>query len=230
VRGSGKKKYWIMHTVLLITIIMGFVFASGCFEDLFGKPNNSEKTAMTDKQILKMGEEAIISHGGQKMSVTVDSFKEYKPRVDGENCLKLKWYHLQFKYTNVGDEEIRNPIPTRYSSYTLVKSSAFTLVDSKGNEVFDNDYCVEYPVETYNPHPPDEILSQGSTHYLTKKYLFSDNTSGPERMQSFTNIRDVRNGAVFHYKQLSCLDDRYDTHNCPYNNITEDDISWIVFP
>jgi WD40 repeat protein len=29
-RGVGERKYWILHTVLAITIIIGFVFASGC--------------------------------------------------------------------------------------------------------------------------------------------------------------------------------------------------------
>jgi len=35
-RGSGKRKSWIMYTILAITIVIGLVFASGCADVFFG--------------------------------------------------------------------------------------------------------------------------------------------------------------------------------------------------
>lgn len=161
----------------------------------------------------------------------MNSFKEYKPTIRANDpCLKLKWYILEFYYTNVGNEEIRNP--KQYLSDTIDEISAFTLVDSKGNELkLRMGYCPEYPVETYDPHPPDEILSPGKTHVLTRTYLFSDNnTVEPKWFQYYTsNILDIHNGAVVHYKQIRCLDDRYDSNNCWFSKTTADDIAWIVY-
>jgi hypothetical protein len=278
-----------IQILVVVLIVCAFVFAGGCFEDIFGKTNDTGKTVTTDKeganytepyctrplccgvitcpnmtnnnclggcglvcvetellqkvkpssstncttsQILKTGEEAIISIQGQKLAVTVDSFKEYKPSniEKDSSCLRLKWYVLQIKYTNVGDEEIRNPMAKRYSRYAF----PFTLVDSKGNELTypnANAHCPEWPVETYDPNPPDEILFPGGTGYYTGKYIFTDNnTVEPEWFKYLPNIRDIQNGAAVHYKQIRCLDDRYDSNNCPNNKITEDDIAWTVYP
>ena len=232
-----------IQTLIVVLFVCAFVFASGCFEDVFGKTNDTGKTATigtedvnftepyctrplccgvitcpnqtnnncrggcglvcvcglicvktelfqqvkpgsstncTTSQILKTGEEAIISIQGQKLAVTVNSFKEYKPRNlnKDSSCWRLKWYVLQIKYTNVGDEEIRNPLmPKRNSRYDF---PPFTLVDSKGIELTypnANANCPEWPVETPYLQPEDEILSPGETKYFSGKYIFTDNNT-----------------------------------------------------
>ena len=60
--------------------------------------------------------------------------------------------------------------------------------------------------------------------------LSDNNTVEPKWFKYLPNIRDLQNGAVVHYKQIRCLDDRYNSNNCWFSKTTEDDIAWIVFP
>jgi len=50
VRGFGEKKFWIVHTVLAITIVIGLVFASGCADVSFGSQKFGDFGTSVDEQ------------------------------------------------------------------------------------------------------------------------------------------------------------------------------------
>ena len=48
-RGFGERKFWIVRTILVITLIIAFVFASGCldFFKSFGGTKTGAQTTLT---------------------------------------------------------------------------------------------------------------------------------------------------------------------------------------
>jgi len=49
-RGFGEKKFWTLHTVLAITIVIGLVFASGCADVSFGSKKIGDFGTTTEEQ------------------------------------------------------------------------------------------------------------------------------------------------------------------------------------
>jgi DNA-binding beta-propeller fold protein YncE len=199
-------------------------------------PDWTASVSATKYQNLKIGDTAIISvseYGSpgrySNISVSVNSFNEYKPNKEltyPERCNQGTWYKLQLKCKNAGDrEEATNPF---YSGNGI-------LVDSKGNEIPRSGCDDTYSVSISGGVIVSEKIvyePQGSSHlrpgiwnYNNLTYVFSDDaTSG---LPSYSNMRD---GAVFHFKNRRCLDTTFSTGCCPYDKIVEDDISWVVAP
>jgi len=284
----------IIQTLVIVLIVCAFVFAGGCFEDVFGKTDDTAKTVTTDKyktndtgktvttdkkdtnyagpyctppmcdtpdtcppdcypykcpsnncpggcgmeciktiatpppnrtnptiplkfQNLKIGEEAIIFLRGQKIAVTVNSFKEYKPdtkSVRPEWCNQATWYKLQLKVKNAGEDVIFYPYLDGH------------LTDSNG-DLISRSYCREI----YGEENSDDVssLPTGETRYFDITYVFSDNQTllqlNPYANMDYTNMQ---NGAVFIYTTEVCPVEKSGCR--PYPNVWVDQASWIVFP
>ncbi|MDD1682585.1 MAG: hypothetical protein LUO98_02005 [Methanoregula sp.] len=185
------------------------------------QPNQIPPTGVPTYRNLKIGDTANITFYGYKLALAVTSFKEYKPENKlsyHEGCDQATWYRLQLKIKNIGDEEIRG-------FYLLVNNEP-VLVDSKGVEISRyNCYPETFESGSSADHSTPVYLLPGDTRYWNLTYVFSDNS----RFQ-FPAYSNISKGAVFHFKNRRCLDEKYDANYCPNDKKIVDDVSWIVFP
>ena len=135
-----------------------------------------------------------------------------------EGCDQAIWYRLQLKIENIGDEEIRG--------FYLLVNNVPALVDSGGVEISQyNCYPETMDSGSSADHSPPEYLLPGDTRYWNFTYVFSDNS----RFQ-FPAYSNISKGAVFHFKNRRCLDEKYDANYCSNNKKIVADASWIVSP
>jgi hypothetical protein len=187
-RGFGERKNWIVYTILAITIVIGFVCASGC-PNIFGATKTDEETTPTPRetptgditQVTQAMETSGPGASGGSSGSGCDCERHafINQQFDGVEYrlveqLTTSCFHLVSHSTRVENEPLKpiNPQPEEYYFNSLFIDNLGGEFDENGREIKSRE-----TIELYFNGNPEELVKT-----LTSESSLNDLSSHTYRM------------------------------------------------